>query len=61
MKRGKIDAAAFTGQKAGCTIVFIELGIFFMYPRSRSICKTTFINTSHIIRKHEHTFGIPAR
>lgn len=28
---------------------------------SRSICKTIFINTSRVIRKQEHTFGIPAR
>lgn len=28
---------------------------------SRSICKTAFINASHVIGKQEHTFGIPAR
>lgn len=31
------------------------------YGISKSICKTALINTSHTIRKHEHTFGIPAR
>lgn len=31
------------------------------YGISKSICKTAFISTSHIIRKHEHIFGISAR
>lgn len=57
--RGNTDAFTFTVQKAGRTTMFTEFGLSFMY--SESICKTAFINTSHIIRKHEYIFGILTR